>query len=392
LRSSITYPEYPDESSAPRDGHCRRRPRPSPELAGSGAEQARRRAAPRARADRTVHDQQGDVDLARRSARRPDDRLRSARRHLHDPGRRREGDPPYERLAPRRAAALEPGRETDRVHLRPERGGQRLHHGPGRQRPSARHPWRQSLDVHLARVDSGREVHRGLSFRGGLRDPEALALRRERRQRDPAHPRSGPDRLLGRGVRSHRTLRLLRRAPGALAVQRGDAADPARRVRSGRGNHDGAFDRVRRRHAPGAFARREVARIRQPRECRDRAQDPGDRDRRRAVARLSGPARQHRGGPGSRFPSRVLVHPGWAVRRGVLRGRDLADSGGWRRRDQDPVHGGRGDRGRSGSPVRVSDRGCADVHGSADSQSGAVARRTSGGVHRARPALRRGPA
>ena len=73
-----------------------------------------------------------DLDESRRLARRQDDRLRPARRHLHDADHRRHRDAHPRRRRVRDAAALLARRQAHRVRLGPRRPHEPLDDGPDR--------------------------------------------------------------------------------------------------------------------------------------------------------------------------------------------------------------------------------------------------------------------
>ena len=139
-----------------------------------------------------VHDRRGHLALARPLARRPHDRLRAARRHLHDSGRRRKGDAPHERPAVRRAAALLARRKIDRLRERPVAVGQPLDH-ERRRHESARAHARERSEIPVADLHARRQVRRRVE---GQRHLHVLRERRDdgRHASRPATRRRRPRR------------------------------------------------------------------------------------------------------------------------------------------------------------------------------------------------------
>ena len=109
---------------------------------------------------------------------RLDDRLRSARRHLHRADRGRKGDAHHRRQLGRRAAALLARRQVARVHLRPQRRRRDLDRRRGRTRPAPAH----ATAAHYPGVDAGRS-RRSSPATGWSMCAAARAFRSRRRQR-----------------------------------------------------------------------------------------------------------------------------------------------------------------------------------------------------------------
>ena len=315
---------------------------------GGGEEGSRPGSSPRTGALGPLHDERGDLDLARCESGRPDARLRPPGRPLPDAHHGRRGDAAHERPAARHAAALQSGRVADRLRLGPQRRRERVAHGRrGRRADAAQQGDRERLP--LAGVDAGRQVRRRLALAGVLRPGEALALSRGRRHRPRDGRRERGAAHAGRGGGRRGALHLVRATPRHLAVQRDLPAVPALGLRPADRNPDADDEPVRLRVPPRPLARRGMARLRHPRGHRDG--DPAARTRlgRGTVARLPGAA----GRPGidghHGRAAGLLVHARLGGDRRLLRGRDLARARRRERAGRDPVHGQRGGRGRPGS-------------------------------------------
>ena len=173
--------QAPDRQAARRAAERRRRE-------GKGkAEVGRGRSALRLRRGRPARRDHRHVDVARRLARRPGDRLRPPRRPLHAADRRRRGALPDLRHSVGHAAPVLAGRPVDRLYLRPFRRRQHLGRRPRRQEAAAGHqgivpPSQQpGLDPRLA-VHRGAQALHGHAFAGRGRD---LALPPHGRRRPP---------------------------------------------------------------------------------------------------------------------------------------------------------------------------------------------------------------
>ncbi len=84
-------------------------------------------------------------------------RVRSARRHLHHAHHGRQGNAAHAGHGGGRAAAIQPGRQAHRLHVRPQWRRGRLDHVARPQGHGADHA-RQGRQVRLARMDAGRQV------------------------------------------------------------------------------------------------------------------------------------------------------------------------------------------------------------------------------------------
>ena len=311
--------------------------------------------------------QRRHLDERRRQPGRGARGVRPARRSLRDADRRidggRAGDAAHDRAGLRHAAALQPGRQADRLHQRSRRPVQHLGDGRRRQEPDRRVA-RGEVVGEQPDLGAGRRLH--------LR-PQALrvdAVARRRRGVDVS-----PQRRRRRPGDREGELPEGRRRAGALAgrqvplLQQGRHAEPDLRVRQEparrhlrdhpprAGDGPRAIDRQRRRRRDHAarLARREVAGVHPPRRHRQPAVRPQPRDRRRA-ADLRAPRQGPAGGLDDLRPLRAVRvaarHQGAG---GVGRGEDLAGrSAGGR------AGAGRAPAGRPRDPVRR--QGRADDH------------------------------
>ena len=253
---------------------------------------------------------------------------------------------------------------------------------------------RLGQQLRVAGVAAGRRL-RGGGGRGGRAgrgrpaQPEALDVARRRRHRDPAHRRAGLAADHRAGPDARRAPHLVRATGAAVAVQRDLPAVPARGVRPGDRRAVRADVALRLGPAADHLARRRVAGLRHAARGPDRPAAARAGVRRRALARLSRPARRPGVGSGRRHAAGHVVHARFVGGGRLVRGQDLARPG-HRGVRADPGAVPRADRAgdRPGAGVRVPGRRPPAVHGAADPRRGAVARRNDAGVRGARPALR----
>ena len=182
----------------------------------------------------------GHLDEPRRQPGRQGDRLRPAGRPLHDADRRRRGAGAHPRRRLGDAAALQPGRQVDRLHQRPGRRRQHLGHEPRRHEPARGHqgdlpPAQQpglvaGRPVHRRRASTSPPSARSAPARCGsttARGGDGLQLtKKPNDQKDAGEPAFSPD---GRYVYYSQDI-----TPGAgLRVQQGpqrrDLRHPAAR-------------------------------------------------------------------------------------------------------------------------------------------------------------------
>ncbi len=219
------------------------------------------------------------------------------------------------------------------------------------------------------------------------RRPGAAAAARSRRARPAA---GAADQQDGRGGVARRPLHLLHAAHRHVHLQRAlpAVADLSSRHRDRRRHAD--HQRAGQRHPSGAFARRQVDGVRHAPQGADRPARPQSRDRRGAVARLSGDARR----PG------IARQPRHAAALRLHARRQVADRAGerqaaahrlrHRRGHADSLHGEGGSRDRA-ARLHAGARG-RRRHGAraADSLAVALAGRIEAGVQRDESALRPG--
>ena len=164
--------------------------------AAAGQEMGCRR---RSRADdeaRVRHDRR-HVDERRRQPGRQADRVRPARRHLHDADRRqrpRAGDPADERPGVRHAAALQPRRQAHRLRQRSRRPLEHLDDGRRRQgrRSRSRASAGGSSTARPGRPTASTSTRAGTSSRSARSAPARSGCTTRRARRTACRSPSGP--------------------------------------------------------------------------------------------------------------------------------------------------------------------------------------------------------
>ena len=258
-----------------------------------------RRAAPTAScsrpSDHRVHDRRSDVDVARRLARRPHDRLRPARRPLHAADRRRRGHAHHRRPVVREPADVVARRQDHRVPERSHAASRTC----GSPTPTARNPRAVSKD---GKTNDRPQI---MASPAWTPDGQYLVVSKSRppdpgtfwlymyhrdggtgvRVGAPPPPQPAPDapgpatgaarQPHGRRRVARRPLHLLRAAHRHLHLQRALPAVADLPPRSRDRRRVAGDQRAGQRHAPGAVARRQVAGLRHA---------PQDADRRCASA------------------------------------------------------------------------------------------------------------
>ena len=204
------------------------------------------------RSDALLRPPRGNLALGRRLSRRPDARLRPARRPLHASDRRRGSPCPHHGAGLRHAAPLLPRRQDHRIHERPQRHRERLARRRRREEP-ARPDGREGHVRAHAGLDAGRHVRPRAQGRGEAgRHPAggAVDVPPRGRGRHQADLHRRPQQRLGRRRVSRRALRLPVGAPGPLQLH----ARPLGRV-SGRSSGSTARPASPSRSPPASAAR-----------------------------------------------------------------------------------------------------------------------------------------
>ena len=152
------------------------------------------------------------MGLAGREPRRHDPRLRPPGRSLHGADHRRRRHPDHVRHGLRRPTPLFARRDPDRLHLRSQRGPERLGHVTRRLRHDPDHHGRVQPN-RVARLDARRRLHRLVQGRLPRRGPaQALAPPRRRRLGGGADQRTRQPQDGRGGGRTGRPLHLATRA------------------------------------------------------------------------------------------------------------------------------------------------------------------------------------